>query len=195
MRKTFVTLGSLFVLASGTGLCAAANGDSLVIYFPSHSQYPRGYQVLPVGLSRDPAVVFGRPAARAARRLRFVAGNTQLAFRGHTVVVVAMGRFQSPSEAARFGAPFGASVVENRRGRRRALARFGSGGARYVSGRCPTCGAHAPDLGELFFVRGRVFVAVGVQPSDLSLARSLSTIIDRKLRNAHAGRREQRVLR
>jgi len=196
MRKAI--LGSLALLGAFSALAPAphasassqvprvAQSQSLAKYFPAANQYPAGYNALPVRSYSQPSHLFIGAHADLAIRYHFVTGATQVAFGRDVVVTITIARFRNELGARHFRAAVWSDVINNGKQKGGAVRDLGSTGGRYVSGRCAPCGPTAPTFLQLFFVRGPIFVQLGVQPSDLGPARHLGTVIDAKLKYAHA---------
>ena len=163
----------------------AATTQSLATYFPTANQYPAGYKPLPVQQYAQPSQLFTRANATLAARYHFVTGAMQTAFGHNTVVTITIARFRDRLGAGRFRTAIQFDVIHDGKQKSGAVRGLGSGGARYESGGCASCGPGAPTLVQVFFARGPIFVQVGTQPSNQGLARRLGTVIDTKLKRAH----------
>jgi hypothetical protein len=187
MKKTLIFAIVLSVLMSTLAMVspAAAKTASLAQYFPSSTDYPKGYQPLPLTASSSPGPVFGPTNEPVAQRNHFVLGATQAAVDHRTVVTIIVARFRAQRDAMHFRAGFQSGVQNDGKQRAGLVRHLGSGAGRYVLGSCAACGAAAPTLAQVFFSRGPMFVAIGIQPADVGMATRLAEVIDSKLKRAH----------
>jgi hypothetical protein len=163
----------------------AAKTQSLASYFPGVNQYPVGYTAVPVRTYSEPSQLFTRANADLATRYHFVAGATQAAFGHDVVVTITIARFRDQLGARRFRTAVQSDVIPDGKQKSGTVRGLGPTGGRYESGGCASCGPTAPTLSQVFFARGPIFVQLGVQPSNLGLARHIGTVIDAKLKQAH----------
>jgi hypothetical protein len=187
MRRT-LTRGiaiSMLAMATEIGSPAMAKTQSLAQYFPSSTDYPKGYQLLPLSTSSAPGPVFGPTNESVAQRSHFVLGATQAAVGHRSVVTIIVARFRAQRDATHFRAGFQSGVHNDGKQKTGLVRHLGAGAARYVSGSCAACGAAAPTLAQVFFTRGPMFVAIGIQPADVGKATRLAGVIDSKLKRAH----------
>lgn len=148
MRRT-LTRGiaiSLLAMATEIGSPAMAKTPSLAQYFPSSTDYPKGYQLLPLTASNSSGPVFGPTNESVAQRNHFVLGATQAAVGHRTVVTIIVARFRAQRDAMHFRAGFQSGVHNDGKQKTGLVRHLGAGAVRYVSGSCAACGAAAPTL-------------------------------------------------